>query len=75
MDLSILYISDDNLVEMKRIHNTFLQKHDYEERTIYNNMVFETTNSSLPNAREACSELGQGFDIIFARFLEIDWVI
>ena len=67
-------ITGEKLDEMKVIKNTYLDSKEYSKRVIYDNYVLEAVDSTLPNAREHCSDLGQGFDVIFARFGELDWV-
>ena len=59
---------------MQEIKETYLDEEEYSKEVIYNNMVFKVVTSTLPAARESCSDLGQGFDVLFARFGEIDWV-
>ena len=57
---------------MKDIKESYLDKRPYSKNIIFDNYVFRIIDSTLANAREACSNLGQGFDVILSRFNELD---
>ena len=57
---------------MKDVKESYLDKRPYSKQFIYNNNVFKIINSNLSNAREACSNIGQGWDVLLSRFTELD---
>lgn len=78
---------------MKNIKEDLLEDTEYAPKMIFNNLVFQAINSTLPHARENCTDIAQGqylirlhtlthnisilltgFDVLFARFGDVDFV-
>ena len=57
---------------MTEVKETYLDRKPYEDQLIFDDYVLTIISSNLSYAREGCSELGQGNDVLFSRFPEID---
>ena len=67
------FILTENKNEMmKIIKEDLLEEVDYSPSLIYNNVVIKAIDSTLPNAREHCSDLGQGN---FTKILPPCWAV
>lgn len=59
---------------MKLIKEDLLEDVEYSPSLIYNNIVIKAIDSTLPNAREHCSDLGQGkYSNTFSSLLDISF--
>ena len=57
---------------MMDVKKSNLDKRPYKKQTIFNNYMFKIITSNLSYAREGCTNLGQGYDILMARETELD---